>query len=188
MNHKKFKHIIAIVSVLIVLSLLAFWAKRVYDVNAKAGIKELVYSVGEEGATDSWAVELSETKMMSKQEFKEYFGVEADADESTDDKMICMKLKVRFLKDHVKTTDIEKLTENGFRTLTWYNGIDPFLIADINQEMMEKIYETKEGTLWIVTNVPPWVWSREYTYEYVLSTFPEIIMFRDTVGKGEQSI
>ena len=184
MNDRKKKYITIMFFILSAI-LFILWAVRVYYINRNSKIKERIYSAGEEAVVGSWTVELSETKMLTQQEFRDFFKVEYKSAGAPDDKMLCIKLKVYFENGSPESGDFEDLVENGFRTLTWYQGIDPFLFGDMNVEGIQSVSETGEGMLWITTHVPSGVWDKENTYDYVLSTFPEVVTIRTMVGKGD---
>lgn len=182
MKSKKRRYYIEIVSVFIII-LFVIWAAKVYAVNTKNIIEEQVYRKGEQAVLDSWKLELSEARLLTKQEFGKYFETEYESSNEPGDKILCIKLKVEFRDCDLKTRDLEKLVENGFRTLTWYQGIDPFFFAELNETELGRIYETGKGFLWIVVNVPVEIWNEEDTYDYVLSTYPKVIIIRTVIEK-----
>lgn len=180
MNNTKNKFI-SIVIFLFIIVLLVLWGNRVIYINGKNKVPEVIYYEGEDVIIDFWKLELSESNIFSRSEFKDFFGVELDGE--SDDDALCIKLKVTAQKDNLQSNDFEIFYENGFQTLTWFQGVDPYLFVDINKEMIQKIIDTKEGNLWIVTNVPSKIVQEEDTYDYILSLFPKVLTIRTKIGK-----
>lgn len=168
---------------LLLCSLIVLWAIRVYKVNQNAEIPEQILYSGDSVSFKDMTLTLQESKLLTQNEFSREFGMEYSNIDTPDDHIICINLHVKADGEKIA---FSKLLENGFRTLTWFQGIDPFFFEDLNANARELIAQTGDGDLWIVTNVPVDVAESENTYDFVLSTFPEVIIFRMTPGKENE--
>lgn len=172
------------------IALIAVWGYRVYAVNSRYHLETKVYMPGECVDFGDYRITNLGGGIYTVSEFCEIYGKTLTQDSPY---VICLKVKLEHNGQISEDTQealedvVNTITSTGFRTTTWYNGMDPFTFADLNftEEFIREYQETGQGELLIVSNINPdtmqkdrYEHCRELSYDYVLDIYPVNIRLR----------
>lgn len=169
------------------LLLLCLWGVQVYRVNSTTHIEEKIYHLNDTIRYDIWTIRMTGYEWYDTQEFRQEVYPDYQPYQSSD-RVLCLCLEVSMNQEQSTRYNWDTFIENGFRTQTWFQGIDPDIFSYMNQSSFQTMADEGTCKLRIPVCVPANVASSNKTYDYVLSTFPEVVMIRIEIGKDKNAL
>ncbi len=169
------------------LVMLCLWGMRVYHVNSATHIEEKTYYLNDTIQYDIWTLRMTGYEWYDTQEFRQKIYPDYQPYQPSD-QILCMCLEVSVDQGQNTRCNWDLFIENGFRTQTWYQGIDPDIFSYMNQKSFRAMAENGTCTIRIPVCIPVDVVDSNTTYDYVLSTFPKVVMIHMEIGKDKDAL
>ncbi|MCM1179492.1 MAG: hypothetical protein NC347_04490 [Clostridium sp.] len=175
--------------VLFVLCIISSWVMHVVRLNERFPQMVVEYGQGESFHWRGICVTPVDSIFLTPAEYENYIGTELDemnGEFSGEDRVLGLKVRVENHSGQDIDWDIFfDAFGLGFETLTWANGIDPFLGQNVNRFSSEVFESGQVQEFWLLTEVNrnafsdrTWESLNENSFFYVLETTPEKICIR----------
>ncbi len=167
----------------IIFCVFLYWCGRIYSINQTQETSHYV-QMGEEFEIDGISVVSLEAQLFSRSDFLEYFQLEEDVLNESEDracKLICTCLLVsNHTERDMSWDEVMNITSCGFQTRTWSSLNMSYIGGALNVFEEESLRKNGSQRIWYVAVVNPicfkdktWEQLKSSDFCYVLSLAPQ---------------